>query len=111
MYEEYESPTGIEYKDFYSGIETGEKIVDKQLLELPIILSVVKAITNFVEIYPAPFRDLSSSDILQFFEFTDEQVNSWNQLRLEQKRTTTDERRTTIDENRKTTKEYQKKAW
>ena len=90
VYEEYESPTGIEYKDFYSGIETGQKIVDKQLLELPIILSVVKAITNFVEIYPAPFRDLSSSDILQFFEFTDEQVNSWHQLRLEQKRATTD---------------------
>ena len=90
VYEEYESPTGIEYEDFYSGIETGKKIVDKQLLELPIILSVVKAITNYVEIYPAPFKDLSSSDILQFFEFTDEQINTWNQFKLEQKLTKTD---------------------
>ena len=90
VYEEYESPTGIEYTNFVCDIETGKKIVDKQLLELPMMLSVIKAITNYVEIYPSPFRDLSSSDILQFFEFTDEQVHAWSQLRLEQKRTTTD---------------------
>jgi energy-coupling factor transporter ATP-binding protein EcfA2 len=88
--EEYESPTGIKFLHWSSDHEVEGTNVNVQLIQLPLTLSIVEAIVKYTEIYPAPYKDLPSSEILQFFEFTDEQILSWSQHRLEKQQSKVD---------------------
>lgn len=49
--------------------------------DLPLMSTVISALKSpFNPEFPAPFEDLKSSEILQFFDFTDSQISHWQSM-------------------------------